>query len=165
MIDPTAVHADRGRFPGRVARRAARRRWSLTGWLDRGAIGLSMLCLIHCLALPVVVMALPAVGEVLPRQWWVHPVIFALAAPIAAVALVRGWHGHRDRRPVVFGAIGLTFLGVGLLADEASAREIALTVIGGATIAAAHLLNWRLGTHGHASGWYSPTCRQGRHRP
>ena len=126
------------------------RGWSLTRWLDRGAVGLSMLCLVHCLAFPVVVMALPAMGEVLPRQWWVHPVIFALAVPLAAIALVRGWSDHRDRRPVLLGGIGLTLLGLGLLAAEASAVEVLLTVTGGSVVAAAHLLNWRLGKHGHA---------------
>lgn len=143
------AHGDHG--SGNELRRAAPRRgWSLTRWLDRGAVGLSMLCLVHCLAFPVVVMALPAMGEILPRQWWVHPVIFALAVPMATIALVRGWSDHRDRRPVLLGGIGLALLGFGLLAAEASAAEVLLTVAGGLIVAAAHLLNWRLGRHGHA---------------
>lgn len=135
---------------GDLHRAAPRRGWSLTRWLDRDAVGLSMLCLVHCLAFPVVVMALPAMGEILPRQWWVHPVIFALAVPMATIALVRGWSDHRDRRPVLLGGIGLALLGLGLLAAEASAAEVLLTVVGGLIVAAAHLLNWRLGRHGHA---------------
>ncbi len=119
-----------------------------TRWLDRGAIGLSLLCLVHCLALPVVALALPALAEALPRQWWVHPLIFAAAAPLASVALVRGWSAHRDRRPAVLGATGLTLLAFGLVAGEGSATEVVLTVLGGVTIAAAHLLNWRLSGHG-----------------
>ncbi|UAJ12757.1 MerC domain-containing protein [Polymorphobacter megasporae] len=129
---------------------APRRGWLLTRWLDRGAVGLSMLCLVHCLAFPVVVLALPTMGEILPRQWWVHPVIFALAVPMATIALVRGWSDHRDRRPVLLGGLGLALLGLGLLAAEASAAEVLLTVAGGMIVAAAHLLNWRLGRHGHA---------------
>lgn len=122
----------------------------LTRLLDRGAVGLSLLCLVHCLAFPVVVMALPAMSEILPRQWWVHPVIFALAVPMATIALVRGWYDHRDRRPALLGGLGLLLLGLGLLAVEASAAEVLLTVAGGSAVAAAHLLNWRLGKHGHA---------------
>ena len=95
-------------------------------------------------------MALPAMGEVLPRQWWVSPVIFALAVPMATIALVRGWSDHRDRRPVVLGGAGLALLGLGLFADEASAAEVLLTVTGGLIVATAHLLNWRLGKHGQA---------------
>jgi uncharacterized membrane protein len=144
--------ADGDHRPGEELRRSTPRRgWSLTRWLDRGAVGLSMLCLVHCLAFPLVVMALPAMGEILPRQWWVHPVIFALAVPMATIALVSGWSDHRDRRPVLLGGIGLALLGLGLLAAEASAAEVLLTVAGGLIVAAAHLLNWRLGRHGHAS--------------
>lgn len=122
---------------------------TLTRWLDRGAVGLSLLCLVHCLAFPVVIMALPAMAEVLPRAWWVHPAIFGLAIPLASVALVRGWAGHRDRRPLRLGALGLALLGVGLLAAEASATEMVLTVVGGLIVAAAHLLNGHLGLHRH----------------
>jgi uncharacterized membrane protein len=122
----------------------------LTRWLDQGAIGLSALCLLHCLAFPLVVLALPVVGEVLPNQWWVHPAIFVLAVPMATIALVRGWYHHRDRRPVVIGGVGLALLGVGLLAAEGSATEIVFTVLGGAVVATAHLLNRRLGKHRHA---------------
>lgn len=80
-----------------------------------------------------------------------HPVIFALAVPMVMIALVRGWSCHRDRRPLLLGSADLTLLGFGLLAVEASAAEILLTVMGGLIVAIAHLLNWRLGRTGHAS--------------
>ncbi len=122
----------------------------ITRWLDQGAIGLSALCLLHCLAFPLLILALPVAGGILPHQWWVHPAIFVLAVPMATVALVRGFRHHRDRRPVVIGGIGLALLGVGLLAAEGSAMEILFTVAGGLIVATAHLLNRRLGKHGHA---------------
>ncbi len=121
----------------------------LTRWLDQGAIGLSALCLLHCLALPLVVLALPVASAIVPHQWWVHPAIFGLAVPMATIALVRGWYNHRDRRPVVIGGVGLTLLGIGLLSAEGSATEIVFTVLGGAVVAVAHLLNRRLGQHRH----------------
>lgn len=122
----------------------------MTRWLDQGAIGLSALCLVHCLALPLVVLALPVAGEILPRQWWAHPAIFLLAVPLAAVALMRGWQQHRDRRPMIIGGVGLALLGVGLLGAEGSAVEIVFTVLGGTVVGTAHLLNRRLGQHRHA---------------
>lgn len=122
---------------------------TITRWLDRAAISLSGLCLVHCLAFPLIILALPATGEFLPRQWWVHPVIFAGAVPLALLALIRGFLGHRDRRPLVLGGIGLGTLGLGLLSGEGSVAEIILTVLGGSVVAIAHVLNWHQGTHAH----------------
>lgn len=115
-----------------------------TGWLDRGAIGLSGLCLVHCLALPAIVALLPAARAMVPRESWVHPVILAAALPLAGVALWRGWRRHRDRRPALLGALGLTLMITGLASSESGIMETILTVIGGLTLASAHALNWRI---------------------
>lgn len=110
--------------------------------LDRGAIALSALCLVHCLALPLVFVAAPALATALPDQPWIHPAILATAAPLAAVSLWRGWRRHGRRWPAVLGVVGLLLLAAGVAAGE-SAIETMLTVGGGLTLAAAHLLNWR----------------------
>ena len=123
---------------------AAARHRRATHWLDQGALGVSLLCLVHCLALPLLIVALPVLGTLVPPQWWVHPLIFAVAAPLATVALVRGWRDHRDRRPGLLGAVGLMLLGLGLLGAVTDAAEVGLTVAGGVVLGAAHLLNWRL---------------------
>lgn len=115
-----------------------------TRLLDRSAIGLSGLCLVHCLAFPVIVALLPAMASVLPRQPWVHAAILSAALPLAGIALWRGWSRHRDRRPGLFGALGLTLMGVGLATGDGGIVETVLTVIGGLMLAAAHALNWRL---------------------
>ncbi len=144
------LHGDAERNDLRDGAATPRRSSGVTRWLDQAAIGLSALCLIHCLAFPLIVLALPVAGEILPNQWWVHPAIFLLAAPMATVALVRGWRQHRDHRPIVIGGVGLSLLGVGLMAAEGSTAEIVFTVAGGAVVATAHLLNRRLGQHRHA---------------
>ncbi len=113
--------------------------------LDRLAIWLSGLCLVHCLVFPVAIALLPVLAGVLPRQWWVHPLILAVALPLAVVALVRGWRRSGDARPVLIGAIGLAFLVAGVVAVEESTAEVVLTVTGGLVLSSAHLLNWRLG--------------------
>lgn len=140
-----------GSGSGRSGAAGPARGHRMTRWLDRGAVGLSLLCLVHCLALPLVIMALPAVGALVPPRWWVHPAIFALAVPMAAIALIRGWRDHRDPRPIILGGLGLALLGLGLFAAEASAGDVVLTVLGGSVIAFAHLLNWRLGDHGQVA--------------
>ncbi len=119
-----------------------------TALLDRGAIALSALCLFHCLALPAVLLALPALAAVLPDEAWVHPAILVLAAPLAAVALWRGWRRHGERLPGLLGAAGVGLLAAGVAAGDGRAETV-LTVAGGLALATAHLLNWRrLHRHG-----------------
>ncbi len=119
--------------------------------LDGGAILLSALCLAHCLALPFIVAAAPSIAALVPDRPWVHPAILAVAAPLAAVALWRGWAQHGDRRPAIVGGIGLALLAVGVAAGD-DARGTAVTVLGGLTLAVAHLRNWRAGHRGHGTG-------------
>ncbi len=114
--------------------------------LDRLAIWLSGLCLVHCLVFPIAIAILPVLAGILPRQWWVHPVILAAALPLAVVALVRGWRRSGDVRPLLIGATGLAFLIAGVVAAEGSTAEVVLTVTGGLVLSSAHVLNWRLGT-------------------
>ena len=40
-------------------------------WFERAAMGASMLCLVHCLALPLIIAALPALSQILaiPRAF------------------------------------------------------------------------------------------------
>jgi hypothetical protein len=115
--------------------------------LDASAIGLSGLCLAHCLALPVVSAFLPVLGTWAEAEW-VHMAFLAAAVPISTVALVRsgGW-----KAPEV---LGLAMIGIGLLAsgvflapDEGA--EFAMTIAGGLALATAHTLNWRQLSHRH----------------
>lgn len=110
--------------------------------LDVAAIGLSGLCLAHCLALPVAAAFLPLLGAWSEAEW-VHLAFLAAAIPVSVTALVRsgGWR----KAPVASLAIaGLGFLTVGALGWPTEAWETGLTVLGGLMLATAHLLNWRL---------------------
>jgi len=115
--------------------------------LDASAVGLSGLCLAHCLALPVAAAFLPVLGAWAEAEW-LHLAFLAAAVPISAMALVRsgGW-----RAPLVFGlalvGIGLLTSGVFLAPNEGA--ELAMTVAGGLALATAHSLNWRRLGHHH----------------
>jgi hypothetical protein len=114
--------------------------------LDASAVGLSGLCLAHCLALPVAAAFLPVLGTWAEAEW-VHLAFLAAAVPISTVALVRsgGW-----KAPVV---LGLALIGIGLLMSGAlfanEGVELAMTVAGGLALATAHTLNWRRLGHRH----------------
>lgn len=116
--------------------------------LDGSAIGLSGLCLIHCLALPVAAGFAPMLG-LWSEAEWVHMAFILLAAPVSAGALLLA----RPRRPAV---ISLAVAGLVLLMAALSYPEIEtqLTVAGGLILAGGHLLNWRgrgVRPHAHPS--------------
>ncbi len=122
-----------------------------TGRLDRLAIGLSSLCLVHCIATVLLAATLASAGAALANPAW-HEIGFALAMLIGAAALGRGYAAHRDWRPLLFGLVGLTLMGVGLIRAE-GLPEIASTMAGVALLAMAHRLNARgglAGAHPHA---------------
>lgn len=115
--------------------------------LDASAVGLSGLCLAHCLALPVVAAFLPVLGTWAEAEW-VHLAFLAAAVPISALALVRsgGWRSPSVLGPALAG-IGLLASGVFLAQSEGA--ELAMTVAGGLALATAHSLNWRRLGHRH----------------
>jgi hypothetical protein len=116
--------------------------------VDKLAIGLSLLCLVHCLALPIVVLAAPALeAAVLGTESPVHWVLLALALPVSCYALWHGFRHHGHRNVLVFGAAGLALMlfGVSHLSDRA--LEMPLTVIGVLLLLVAHVINLRQTTH------------------
>ncbi|WBO21128.1 MerC domain-containing protein [Sphingomonas abietis] len=129
----------------------ARDRTPTGGRLDRIAIGLSSLCLVHCIATVLLAATLASAGAALANPAW-HEIGFSLAMLIGAVALGRGYAMHRDWRPVAIGAAGLSLMGMGLIRAE-GLPEILATMAGVVLLAAAHRLNARgglAGGHRHA---------------
>ncbi|WP_426802994.1 MerC domain-containing protein [Xanthomonas campestris] len=119
--------------------------------LDTSAIALSSLCLLHCLALPLLAAALPLLGR-WEQAEWVHVVFVTAAVPLSGYAL---WSSHRRHRlpaPVwglaVFGLAVLVLGASGLLT---AALETPVTVAGSLLLAGAHLVNLRLRRHVHCA--------------
>lgn len=111
--------------------------------LDASAVGLSALCLVHCLALPALALLLPVLG-LWAQAEWVHVAFVLVAAPVAALAFV----DLSTRRPrswplAIAALLGLTLMIAGALEIPAAVDERALTLLGGALLAGAHLANWR----------------------
>jgi hypothetical protein len=55
--------------------------------LDASAVGLSALCLVHCLALPALALLLPVLGFWAQAEW-VHVAFVLIAAPVAVLSFV-----------------------------------------------------------------------------
>lgn len=100
-------------------------------------------CLVHCLLLPFVLAALPAMSLVVPGSERVHHLLLLLALPATATGLVLGWRHHRRLGSVMTGAIGLALLAVPVILSWHGWWEVVTTVAGSLTIVTAHILNWR----------------------
>jgi predicted hotdog family 3-hydroxylacyl-ACP dehydratase len=107
-------------------------------------------CLIHCLALPLLLLLAPALSRWIALPEGVHAAILLLALPAAAIAMKDGWRRHRRRAPTIFAVAGLGLLALGLSAHEGwiavadpEAADRLLTSTGALALAAAHLVNWR----------------------
>ena len=111
------------------------------GLLDRLAIGLSGLCLIHCLATAVLVAVLASAGGVL-LDHRIHEVGLVLAIGLGAVALGRGVTRHGFMMPAAVGSLGLGVM-AGALTIPHNGVEVACTMIGVGLLALGHDLNRR----------------------
>lgn len=117
---------------------------------DLMGLALSVSCLLHCLALPLLLLLAPALSRWIALPEGVHAAILLLALPAAAIAMKDGWRRHRRIMPAMLAATGLGLLAFGLLAHEGwmaaadpEAVDRMLTSVGAIVLAAAHLVNWR----------------------
>ena len=107
--------------------------------LDRMAIGLSGLCLVHCLATSVLLALVSAAGSVLGAAW-IHEVGLGLAMIMGAIALGRGILEHGYSMPSAVGGLGLGVM-AGALTMPHDGSEAVYTVLGVAILALGHRLN------------------------
>lgn len=110
--------------------------------LDMLAMGLSGLCVAHCLLMPLVFAALPFLGA-FSENPLVHQVLVGVAAPVSLFALIRSG-GWRRGGLAVMALAGLGLLSVAAFYAPAEAWETPLSVTGASLLAAMHLFNARL---------------------
>ncbi|MBL6749815.1 MAG: MerC domain-containing protein [Nevskia sp.] len=117
------------------------------GRLDRLGIVLSGICIVHCLALPLLLAALPLVGGSVFGGHAFHEWLLVAVVPVSLVALGFGYRRHGDANVMRLGGAGLALLCfatygyrlVGLSEDW----ERAISIVGGLIHAAGHVLNFR----------------------
>ncbi len=133
--------------------------------LDSSGIGLSLLCLVHCVGTPIfLALGLPG-AHFFGDESTFHSVFAVLICVVTYLAMAAGWRRHGRRRPSVVAAFGVFFLLLALyfpgvthhpavhLAGEAHqhvempldifSRQSLLTIAGGTLLLLAHLLNIR----------------------
>ena len=108
---------------------------------DAVAVSLAFLCVIHCLAFPVLASTLPLIGVVSESEW-VHKVFVALALPASVISLVLT---NSRSTGIIFSILaiaGFTFLFVAFV-ESLERHEVMLTVCGSVLLASAHIYRWR----------------------
>jgi hypothetical protein len=108
-------------------------------WLDIASLGLSALCVVHCLALPFLVVLLPALTPFTGS--WVHATLVLTAAPISlwAIRASHVWRKWQISVPIV---IGLVLLALAAFVPSLADIEVTLSVIGALLIATGHTYNY-----------------------
>lgn len=106
--------------------------------VDGSAIVLSSLCLIHCLALPLLSAVLPIAG-VWAEAEWLHRAFVLAAIPFSLIGL----SSKRLTVPIgILIASGIGFLLLGAFVESLHDYETQLTVIGALLLASGHALRW-----------------------
>ncbi len=125
------------------------RRHATCSTLDRAGITLSVVCGIHCLLFPLVLLILP-----LSHEWMSHDQthywLFAFVAPIALVSLLRSFFKYKVTLPLALGSIGVGILALSLLSSgKVHDFDFLISLTGSSFLVAAHILNIRSCRHAH----------------
>jgi hypothetical protein len=107
--------------------------------LDRIAIALSGLCVVHCVGTAMMLALLASAGGMLGAPL-IHEVGLALAMLLGLVALVRGAVEHGFLLPIAVGALGLGAM-AGALTLPHDGSETLVTLVGVGILALGHQLN------------------------
>ena len=118
-----------------------------TGILDRSAIFLSVICAMHCLAVPLSVVMVPMASTYWFADEHFHFLLLYLVLPTSALAICLGCRRHRTFRVIAWGSAGLGLLVVGALLGHDRLGELGekgLTLLGAGFVVLAHVHNFRL---------------------
>ena len=116
-------------------------------WWDRLGIGMSVLCLVHCMVLPFAIAAAPIVAAQWLQTGIFHGVMAVALMLVAFFAIVPGLRVHGRFSVVAAMAAGLSLLSTAAFAGErllSREWEIGLTLAGGAILVTAHAVNLAL---------------------
>jgi len=126
-------------LPSRCSRRS-----STADLMEGAAVSGSLFCLVHCLALPLLLLALPVIAETIFASEKFHVVAAALVVPAAALAFLLGYRRHRALFPAMLGSAGVICIVAALFPVLGKPAAAAVTTLGSLLLIGGHLVNWRL---------------------
>src|SRR5579884_3446089 len=113
--------------------------------LDRIAMGLTGLCLVHCVATAILLGLLATAGGILGKPI-IHEVGLTLAMILGAIALGRGIREHGFMLPAAVGFTGLAVMAYALTLREGGLEPVC-TIAGVMILALGHRLNLMAAEH------------------
>lgn len=112
---------------------------------DRFGVLVSSLCVVHCILLPLVIIAFPTVTTALNLSEDVtHISLLLFLLPATVFAIYSGFKVHKQKAPLVYLGVGLFFVIVGTLFvhDWLSHQwEPFIVILGSICLVRGHLLN------------------------
>lgn len=109
--------------------------------LNKVGLWLSILCTIHCIAMPFLITAIPFLGEsFLSEQSEMY--LIGISAILAIFLLVKDYRNHRNSLPLTLLVIALAFNFTGLFLARGT-YEIVFNVAGALIMAIAYWINWK----------------------
>ena len=117
---------------------------------DKVSIGISALCLLHCLLFPSFTVLLSSFISVSLNSELIHYMLLFLVVPVSSFALIVGLNNHKNSFIFFIGLSGLAILVSALFIElpiKTISGEILLTIIGSLLITFSHYKNYKLCDH------------------
>ena len=141
---------------------------------DKLSICLSLCCILHCIALPVLILIIPSISSFWINDENVHIVLVILAVPISLFAMGKSLRVHHNYKCILLAGVGLLLLVAAIFMHDigftgehgheehgnqehgheehgheehgglGETLETIFTVIGGLVLLSAHFINIRL---------------------
>lgn len=112
---------------------------------DRLGICLSALCLVHCLATPLLILLLPSIQFLETHESWhegFHLTLMLVLPVLALAAFLPGYRRHGDKRVFFWAVPGLILVAIVALAFEhVSWTGSLISILGSLMLIRAHVIN------------------------
>ena len=118
----------------------------LSKYLDRVAIALSTICIVHCLAMPVLIAVLPVAALAVGGDGHFHSLMLWFVVPTSVLGFGLGLRVHRRIDIVAMGAVAIAALAAAALWGHSAwdpSLEVTANVAASVLLAAAHWRNFR----------------------
>jgi hypothetical protein len=119
---------------------------TVSRYFDRIAIALSTICIVHCLAMPLLIAILPVAAITLGSDGHFHWLMLWLVVPTSALGFALGLRVHGRAGIVVVGALAVAVLAVVALRGHGTwnpALEVTVNIAASIVLAGAHWRNFR----------------------
>lgn len=114
-------------------------KWDIWGMIISG------LCIVHCMAVPLVLLLAPTIAaQFFPSEDWTHVILLAFILGVAGISFVSGYRVHGQWRPVAWLVAGLSLV---VYATFFAHKQLGhyfepiFAIAGSACLIRAHILN------------------------